>query len=178
MDGLDQTADGELRFITHVPLLQLFLAVTVGGAFLFFCLGLPRLNDEEPGALEWFMVSCVTPMAVAMAGFRRSLVVDRARGEVRRRMGWFCIQRRQRFPLAAYDRVEIRSSTVDHDAHRPHGERRLSARDTSYPVYLAGEGGAELMLTTNASHATSLQAATAIAAALALTCADTVAPRA
>ena len=167
--GDEHAADaGVLTFESHIAWLQLILAVVVGGAFLFFCLGIPYLSDEQPGGFETFVAACVTPLAIAVAGFRRSLVVDRAAGTAVRRMGWFCIQRTKRFPLAAFDRVEVRSSTVDHDAFLPQSKRRLSSQSTSYPVHLAGPGVADLMLTTSSSRDSSLEEATRIAQALGL----------
>ena len=169
--GADHAADadaGILEFEAHIAWLQFLLAVVVGGAFLFFCLGIPWLSDEEPGAFERIVAACVTVLAVAVAGFRRSLVVDRARGEAVRRMGWFFVQRTKRFALAAFDRVEVRTSTVNQDAHVPQSRQRLSAQSTSYPVVLAGPGGTELMLTTSSSHAASLEEAARIGQALGL----------
>jgi len=173
MTSTDAHAGDEMRMENHVVFIQVFLAVVVGGGFLFACLGLPYLNDEEPGGFEITVATVVSIWALAIAGYRRSLVLDRARGEVVRRMGWFVLQRTRRFPLSAYERLEIRSSTVNHDEHRPASEQRLSSRSTSYPVYLAGPDGAELMLSTHGSHQTSCEEAVKFAEFLDLPLVDT-----
>jgi hypothetical protein len=156
-----------LEFRTDVPLIQYIVAFGfscfVTGFFL-----LPHwLEGAAPPTGDAAIGTLGLTACLGVAGFRRGVALDRARGEVRRMLGWFFVRRTARAPLAAFSRIEVRSSTYQSDRFTAsRSDQRITARETSYPVYLAGDR--ELMVCTNGTHASSMEDAQRIASFLGL----------
>lgn len=161
------SAPQALVFSNTLYLIQVPLALLIGGGLAAYLIVRPLLQGQQPSAFAWIAGSLIAGAALLAAGFYRGVTIDPTEGTVQRSMGWFMLRISSHWPLDQFNGIAV---IHYHRRHQPESgqasDRRLSADSDNYAVVLLGQTQLEVTRegTAEAAHAeaASIAAATGL----------------